>query len=123
MRKYKGGLDRTRKIAYYSEKAGKIRQLFQKTREITGKLKINTGVLKSELNKEEIEKYLIIKRWKEYTEELYPNDPEMEREFVEMPYQYEPTVIRCEVEKALKESAGRKAVGVDDSNRTAKRSW
>ena len=51
------------------------------------------------------------------------NDPEMEREFVEMPYQDESTVIRCEVEKALKESAGRKAVGVDDSNRTAKRSW
>ena len=42
------------------------------------------------------------------------NDPEMEREFVEMPYQDETTVIRCEVEKALKETAGTKAVGIDD---------
>ena len=33
------------------------------------------------------------------------------REFVKMPCQDEPTVIRCEVEKALKETAGRKVVG------------
>ena len=42
------------------------------------------------------------------------NDQEMEREFVELPYQDEATVIRCEVEKALKETVGRKAVGVDE---------
>ena len=42
------------------------------------------------------------------------NDPEMERKFVEMSYQEEPTLIRCEVEKALKEIIQRKAVGVDD---------
>ena len=66
------------------------------------------------MKKDEIEKDRLIKRWTEYTEELYMNDPEMEREFVEMPYQDEPTVIRCEVEKALKETAGRKAVGIDD---------
>jgi hypothetical protein len=29
------------------------------------------------------------------------HDPEMEIKFVEMPYHDEPTVIRCEVEKAL----------------------
>ena len=66
------------------------------------------------MKKDEIEKDRLIKRWTEYTEELYMNDPEMEREFVEMPYQDEPTVIRCEMEKALKDTAGRKAIGVDD---------
>ena len=107
------------KEKYYSKKCniieinklGKTRGLFQ---EITGQPKINTGVLKSKMNKEEIEKDCIIKRRKEYTEELYMNDQEMEREFVELPYQDEATVIRCEVEKALKETVGRKAVGVDE---------
>ena len=42
------------------------------------------------------------------------NDSEMEKQFVELPYQGEPTVIRCEVEKVLKETAVGKAVGIDE---------
>ena len=55
-----------------------------------------------------------MKKTTEYTEELYMTDPEMEKEFVDMPYQDEPTVISCEVEKALKETAKSKTEGVDD---------
>ena len=38
----------------------------------------------------------------------------VEREFVEVPFQDEPTVIRGGGERVLKNTAGRKAVGVDD---------
>ena len=75
------------------------------------------------MNKDEIEKEQVIKRWKEYTEELYMNDPEMERDFVELFNQVEPTVMRCVEKRALKEIAGRKAVGVDDTNRIPKGNW
>ena len=33
---------------------------------------------------------------------------------MELSFKDEPTVIRCEVEKGLKETVGRKAVGVDE---------
>ena len=55
----------TRQEKYYSKKCkiieknkklGKTRELFQEIREITCKPKINTGVLKSKMDKDEIEK-------------------------------------------------------------------
>jgi len=54
---------------------GRTRELHQQIREITGKSKINTGLLKSRAGTDYTEKDKIITRWKEYTEDLYKKDP------------------------------------------------
>jgi hypothetical protein len=51
-------------------KTGRTRELHQQIREITGKPKINTGTIKSRAGTDYIEKDNIIRRWKEYAEEL-----------------------------------------------------
>ena len=54
-------------------KKGRTRELYQQLREITGKPKTNTGTIISKTGVENIEKDNIIRRWKEYTEELSNN--------------------------------------------------
>jgi hypothetical protein len=55
-------------------KRGRTRDLYQQIREITGNPKINTGSIQSRAGIDYIEKDKIIRRWKEYTEELYKKD-------------------------------------------------
>ena len=57
------------------DKKGRTRELHQQIREITGKPKINTGTLKSRARIDYAEKDRIIRKWKEYTEDLYKQDP------------------------------------------------
>jgi hypothetical protein len=61
-----------------------------------------------------IEKGKIIRRWKEYTEELYKEDPNTSIEFQENTHTQEPLVMRSEVRRALQEVTGNKATGVDE---------
>jgi hypothetical protein len=62
-------------------KKGRTRELHQQIREITRKPKINTSTIKSRAGVDYIEKENIIRRWKEYTEELYKKDPNISIEF------------------------------------------
>jgi hypothetical protein len=59
----------------------KTNELHQQIREICGKPKINTGTLKSRTGNDYIEKDKIIRRWKEYTEDLYKKDPNTSMHF------------------------------------------
>jgi hypothetical protein len=52
---------------------------------------------------EYIEKDNIIRRWKEYTEELYKRDTNVSIAFQEKTYTQEPLVMESEVRKALQE--------------------
>ena len=88
--------------------------IYQQIREITGKPKTNTGTIISKTGVEYIEKDNIIRRWKEYTEELYKRDPNVSIEFQEKTYTQEPLVMESEVRKALQEIVGNKATGVDE---------
>ena len=63
---------------------------------------------------EHIEKGNIIKRWKEYAEELYKRDTSATIPFQEITYHQEPLVMESEVRKALQGLVGRKAMGVDN---------
>jgi hypothetical protein len=56
----------------------------------------------------------MIRRWKEYTEELYKKDAKTYTEVQEKAYTQEPSVMKSEVRKALWEIAGNKATGVDE---------
>jgi hypothetical protein len=49
------------------------------------------------------EKDNIIRRWNEYTKELYKKDPIIATEFQEKAHAQEPLVMKSEVRKALQE--------------------
>jgi hypothetical protein len=53
----------------------------QQIREITGQPKINAGTIQSRAGIEYIVKGKIIRRWKEYTEELHKENPNTSIEF------------------------------------------
>jgi len=86
--------------------------LHQQIREITGKPKINTDSLKSRAGIDYIEKDKIIRRWKEYTEDLYKKDPNTSIDFQEKAYTQEPLVMKSEVRKALREISGNKVLPI-----------
>jgi lipocalin len=62
------------KVLDVHNKRGRTRDLHQQIREIMGKPKINTDSIQSRAGIDYIEKDKIIRRWKEYTEELYKKD-------------------------------------------------
>jgi hypothetical protein len=100
-----------RVLEEHNEK-GRTRELHQQIREITGKPKINT--LRSKAGIDYIEKDKIIRRGKEYTEDLYKKDQNTSMDFQEKAYTQEPLVMKSEVRKALGGITGNKATGVDE---------
>jgi hypothetical protein len=78
------------------------------------KPKINTGMLKSRAGIDYIEKDKIIRRWKEYTEDLYKKNPNTPIDFQEKAYTQEPLVMKRQVREALREITGNKATGIDE---------
>jgi hypothetical protein len=96
------------------KRKGRTRELYQQIREMTGKPKTNIGAIISKTGVEPVEKGNIIKRWKEYAEELYKGDTNATIPFQEITYHQEPLVMEGEVRKALQGIAGRKAMGVDN---------
>ena len=62
------------KVLAEHNKRCRTKDLYQQIREITGKPKINTGSIQSRAGIDYIEKDKIIRRWKEYTGELYKKD-------------------------------------------------
>jgi len=71
-------------------------------------------LLKSRTGIDYIEKDKIIRRWKEYTENLYRNDPNISIDFQGKAYVQEPLVMKSKVRKALREITGNKATGIDE---------
>ena len=94
-------------------KKDRTRDLHQQTTEIMGKPKINTGTIQSRAGIDYTEKDKTIRRWKDYTEELYKKDTKPHTEVQEKAYTQEPSVMKSEVWKALWEIAGNKATSVD----------
>jgi hypothetical protein len=74
----------------------------------------NTGTLRDRAGIDYIEKDKIIRRWKEYTEDLYKKDPNTSIDFQEKAYTQKPLVMKSKVRKALRETTGNKATGIDE---------
>jgi len=87
------------KVVEEHNKKGRKGDLHQKI--ITGKQKINTGMIQSRAGRDYTEKDKIIIRWKEYTEELYKKDTKTYTEVQEKAYTQEPSVMKSKVQKAL----------------------
>jgi hypothetical protein len=71
-------------------------------------------MIKSTAEVEYIEKDNIIRRWKEYTEELYKTDPNISIEYQEKTYTQEPLVMESKVRKALQVITGNKVTSIDE---------
>ena len=79
---------------------GKTRDLFKKTRDTKGTFHAKMGSVKDRngLDQTEAED---IKRWKEYTEELYKNDLHNTNNHDGVITNPEPDILECEVKWAL----------------------
>ena len=79
---------------------GKIRDLFKKIRDTKGKFHAKIGTIKDRngMNLTEAEN---IKRWQEYTEELYKNDLHDPDNHDDVITNLEPDILECEARWAL----------------------
>ena len=89
---------------------GKTRDLFKKIRDTKGTFHAKMGTIKDRngMNLTETED---IKRWEEYTEELYKKDPHDPDNHDGMITNLEPGILECEVKWALGSITTNKASG------------
>ena len=91
---------------------GKTRDLFKNIRDIKGTFQAKMGSIKDR-NGMDLTEAEDIKRWQEYTEELYKtnlHDPDNHNGVI---IHLEPDILECEVKWALESIAMNKASGCD----------
>ena len=91
---------------------GKTRDLFKKIIDTKGKFHAKMGSIKDR-NNMDLTEAEDIKRWREYTEELYKKDLHDQDNHDGVITQLEPDILECEVKQAL-ESITMKKVSGDD---------
>ena len=91
---------------------GKTRDLFQKIRDTKGTFHAKMGSTKDR-NGMDIREAEDIKRWQEYTEELYKKDLHYPDNHDCVIIRLEPDILECEVKRALKSITTNKASGDD----------
>uniref|UniRef100_A0A803T5C1 ribonuclease H n=1 Tax=Anolis carolinensis TaxID=28377 RepID=A0A803T5C1_ANOCA len=89
----------------------RTRDLFQKIRNIRGKFQAKMGMIKNKDDRDLTEVEEIKKRWREYTDDLYRKDNNIEDSFDGVVNELEPDILRSEVEWALRSIANNKAAG------------
>ena len=98
-----------------NKRSGKTRDLFKKIGNIKGTFHPKMGTIKARNSKDLIEAEEIMKRWQEYTEELYkkdPNDLDNHNGVITHP---EPDSLECEVKWVLERIDVNEASGGDRS--------
>ena len=96
-----------------SNRMGKTRDLFKKTRDTKGTFHAKMGTIKDRNCMDLTEAEDIKKRWQEYTEELYQkdlHDPDNQNGVIIL---LEPNILECEVKWALGNITVNKASGGD----------
>ena len=91
---------------------GKTRDLFKKIRDTKGTFHAKMGSIKDR-NGLDLTEAEDIKRWQEYTEELYKTDLHDPDNHDGVITYLEPDILRCEVKWALESIATNKASGGD----------
>ena len=99
-RKHKAFLSNQCKEIEGNSRMGKIRDLFKKIRDTKGTFHAKMGSIKVRNNMDLIEAK-DIKRWQEYTEELYKKDLHNPGNHNGMITHLEPDILECEVKWAL----------------------
>ena len=91
---------------------GKTRDLFKKIRDIKGTFHSKMGSIKDRSGMDLTEAQ-DIKRWQEYTEELYKKDLHDPDNHADVITHLEPDILECEVKWALESITMNKASGGD----------
>ena len=91
---------------------GKMRDLFKKTRDTKGTFHAKMGSIKDR-NGMDLTEAEDIKRWQEYTEELYKKDLHNQDNHNAVTTHLEPDILECEVKWALESITMNKASGGD----------
>ena len=92
---------------------GKIRDLFEKIRDTKGTFHSKMGSIKDRNGMDLTEAEDIMKRWQEYTEELYKKDLQDPDNNNSVITHLEPDILECEVKWALASITMNKASGGD----------
>ena len=92
---------------------GKTRDLFKKIRDTKGTFHAKMGSIKDKNGEDLTEAEDIKKRWQEYTEELYRQDPHDPDNHDGVVTHLEPDILECEVEWAIGTITTNKASGGD----------
>ena len=92
---------------------GKAQDLFQKTRDTKGKFHAKMHTIKDR-NIMDLKEAEDIKRWQEYTEELYKKDLHDQDNHDSMITHLEPDILECNVKWALESIPMNKASGGDE---------
>ena len=92
---------------------GKTRDLFKKIRDTKGKFRAKMGSIKDR-NGMDLTEAEDIKRWQEYTQELYKKDPHDPDNHDGVITDLEPDILECEVKWALESIIMNKASGGDE---------
>ena len=90
---------------------GKTRELFKKIRDTKGTLHAKMGTIKDR-NGMDLREAEDIKKWKEYTEELYKKDLHDPYNHDGVSTHLEPDILECEVKWALESITTNKASGL-----------
>ena len=91
---------------------GKTRDLFKKIRDTKGTFHANMGSIKDR-NCRDLTEAEDIKKWQEYTEELYKKDLHDQDNHDGVITHLEPDILECEVKWALESITTNKASGGD----------
>ena len=92
---------------------GKTRDLFKKIRDAKGTFHAKMGSIKDRNGMDLTEAEGIMKRWQEYTEELYKKDLHDPDNHNGVITHLEPDSLECEVKRALESITTNKASGGD----------
>ena len=95
-----------------NNRMGKTRDLFKKNRDTKGTAHAKTGTIKDR-NGTDLTEAEDIKRWQEYTEELYKKDPDDLDNHNSVITHLEPDILECEVKWASGSITRNKASGGD----------
>ena len=95
-----------------NNRVGKTRDVFKKTGDTEGIFHTKMGSIKNK-NRKDLTEAEYIKRWQEYTEELYKKDLHDPDNHDGMITYLEPDILECEVKWALESITTHKARGGD----------
>ena len=96
-----------------NNRMGKTRDLFKKIRDTKGTFPAKMGTIKGRNGMDLTKAEEILKRWQEYTEELYKKDLHDPDNHDAVITHLEPDILECEVKRALESITMNKASGGD----------
>ena len=95
-------------------RAGRTRDLYKKVKSLRGSFKAKSDGIRDKDGNILMDQESLKERWKEYVDDLYRKNENIEAPFTETEFTKEPGILACEVEAAIKYIADMKSAGDDN---------